>query len=1011
MLLTSLLLLAAGTTPVADCLPLAADYTLMDWAEGWPPHVPGAAWLRCIQTGRYAFALETDTLTVRHYGGIEPGLDYRGAALAGGQVWSGLPPATLSLRIVANGRTYHNLGGAPWSQFDGPRLVDSGRFVQRADVTGLEFVAEDGSRLNADARFETVAWPDRLALLLAARPGRGAIEAGEASFGKVGGGFGLTGENHLEVAHAPELEPDQLTLELWVYLPVEGQVARSRTPWLVCKNGNEWVDGNYGLMLVGNRPRATINLGGGRDNAFTADGPGDLKTEQWHHLAMTYDGQVLRLFVDGQPASERKIGRQRTLGKGGLAIGRRQDNSGDGYPFRGVIDEIRLYDRALTPEQVTARNMQPGQPLAVEPVRGWSFDPEGPAADVRPGETWENAALEVELRAADGVHRQRWALPAGEVWSSDAWHETAVVLRPGQPAVAEPAIEVEAVDVTGGERCPTEFDTDRGWHRIDLDGVVPHVPEGGRERQNDAVERIKLTVSNPDDRPGVARLLFAKSNRGFKVRIGAPITGVSAFLRDADGQLLGLPVQLSKNWHNRPEGGVYAGAWFHGFTQLRLPPKTSLAVELNLVYGHFEGVPAASHAQLCLIGWGSNQLWNESALGAWGETICYEPDQAQARCAVLDVRPVMVRSMGGNQEWSWTHNVGGGDFFRYFDPDGRRVFPAGMQTAYLRQCPVLTEVLYAGHTSDGRIGHQATVSLARTDDLVRGIYRLRMQVREATPFSRFVIAQIGADSYSYTGERQMALSSERGLVQEWSTQWGGDTYRTAPKEATGDVPWISLHEAVSRAKNGVGAWANRGLIIREWNARLGGRPAGPWVAEHGVKARGSDTSTIDLVPPPGVTEFQPGDFVEATIEHVIMPQFAADYYGPNTNLRAALERDQNTWRMIRREAIGNDLLVEVTAGRLTRRYPLRIEAVDDGAEWSIEGGLGYVPVTIGALSRQAVPTVEEWTETGWQPVPGAVAWQTDYDAATRTWEQTGSLPLDTPDDQPRKRRLRFRLSP
>ena len=41
---------------------------------------------------------------------------------------------------------------------------------QRADVTDLVFTAKDGTELSVDARFETVAWPDRLALILAARP-------------------------------------------------------------------------------------------------------------------------------------------------------------------------------------------------------------------------------------------------------------------------------------------------------------------------------------------------------------------------------------------------------------------------------------------------------------------------------------------------------------------------------------------------------------------------------------------------------------------------------------------------------------------------------------------------------------------------------------------------------------------------------------------------------------------------------------------------------------------------
>ncbi len=127
----------------------------------------------------------------------------------------------------------------------------------------------------------------------------------------------------------------------WGYLPPNTGLAAVQPWW--SQSGNEWVDGNYGLMLLDGRPRATLNIGGGRDNTFLVDAPGGaLATERWHHLALSHDGAVLRLYVDGRPAGERSVGRRRTAGRGGLAFGRRPDNSGDGYYFRGVIDEVRL---------------------------------------------------------------------------------------------------------------------------------------------------------------------------------------------------------------------------------------------------------------------------------------------------------------------------------------------------------------------------------------------------------------------------------------------------------------------------------------------------------------------------------------------------------------------------------------------------------------------------------------------------------------------------------------------
>ena len=253
-----------------------------------------------------------------------------------------------------------------------------------------------------------------------------------------------------------------------------------------------------------------------------------------------------------------------------------------------------------------------------------------------------------------------------------------------------------------------------------------------------------------------------------------------------------------------------------------------------------------------------------------------------------------------------------------------------MRTIYERQGPCLTAVTYAGRIGDG-IEQRATASLARTDDIVRGTYHLRLDVKKAMGFSRFVILQIGADTYSYARERKMALGNETGLLSEWNTQWGGNVYRTAPLEAKGRVPWVSLHEAVAqRAPNEKGAYANRSIVIRNWSARLGGKKIGPWIAEHGTTNEGTDNSTLDLVPPPGVTHLEPGDFIEATIEHLIMPQFAADYYGPNAALRAALKQDQNTWRMIQREAMDNDRRVNVKIGKLGGLYPaIKIGAAND----------------------------------------------------------------------------------
>ncbi len=974
--------------PLAAVMPNVADQTQMWWAEGFPGTIPTAPWLRVVQTGNYALALDTATMRIPHLG-----------AVGGLQAdWQALPAAELALSMTVDGKSYHCTAGGKWSRYTGPRLIESGGFLQRADVTDLEFKAEDGTRLNVEARFETAAWSDRLGLILAARPGVRPIVAGEASFGRVGGGFGLDGTNHLEIPENAALDAAQFTMELWAFVPQDYQ-AGLHAPWLMCRSFHEAANGNIGFMIANGQPQARMNIGGGAANAVVVrpEKGTSLKLDAWNHLAMSYDGDMLRLYVNARLEGETKVGKQRLPGKGGLAFGRRQDNSGDGYHFRGVVDEIRFYDRALQLDELRERWAHPDVPQPkIKPTLEWSFNAQGKASLTKLREEWKQAVMDISLTTPKGKMQERWELSGEQTWTDGNEREVSLVVDPvtGKALATTSPVIVTATEKASGAARPVVYESALSRHRINLDGIEPIAPPGGTNPSNDAIERVKLSLSNPTDSEQIARLMFEKTTSGLRQRIGTPITGISAMLRDADGQPTGIPVQLSKNWHNEPEHGVYAGQWFHGISQVRLPAKSNIELELTIAYGHWGGVAAASHAQLSLIGWGSNQLWDQSALGAFGETICYEPDQAQANCTITDVRPFMVRSMGDGKPYGWTNNVGGGDFLRCFNPAGERVPHSAMRTTYHKHGPCLTEVTYAGQIGNG-LTHATTVSLARTDDIVRGVYRVRLDVSKPTDFSRFVFFQIGADTYTSSSERKMAIGNETGLRKEWTTQWGGNIYRTAPIECAGRIPWISLHEGELRHSQKEGAGANRGIIIRSWKARLGGKAAAPWIAEHGVTRHKEDASTLDLVPPPGLTRFEPGDFIEATIEHLIMPQSAADYYGPNQALRTALTKDGNTWRMIQREAAGNDHRIAMKTGTLVRTHPaITVTTQQDKAEFTLTNGLGYVPVTFTNLSSAQGFTLFIDDKPLHQGIHGNDFWQTSYDAASKTWSLTFNLPID-----------------
>ncbi|HEX5397653.1 MAG TPA: LamG-like jellyroll fold domain-containing protein, partial [Verrucomicrobiae bacterium] len=78
---------------------------------------------------------------------------------------------------------------------------------------------------------------------------------------------------------------------------------------------------------------------------------------RWHHVAATYDGQHVRVFVDGgwgghpvkTAGSLKKSGWDLCIGNSVVDYG-----TGEFLAFDGLIDEVRVYNRALSPEEIKA---------------------------------------------------------------------------------------------------------------------------------------------------------------------------------------------------------------------------------------------------------------------------------------------------------------------------------------------------------------------------------------------------------------------------------------------------------------------------------------------------------------------------------------------------------------------------------------------------------------------------------------------------------------------------------
>jgi hypothetical protein len=596
----------------------------------------------------------------------------------------------------------------------------------------------------------------------------------------------------------------------------------------------------------------------------------------------------------------------------------------------------------------------------------------------------------------------------------------------------ENPLEISAVQIGPVHAAlKVNYDKDLGWHQVILrsDKIESNEPpadldEGnpgpGIHELNNRMERVLFSVENRSERDRVVRLNFSKGRltpRGNQV---FAVPGISAVLRDGAGFPVGIPVQLSKNWHSGGRSGTeshyFQGPWYHGLTKLTIPAKSVINLEYTSVNSLWGGVPAASHAQLCLVGWGHNQQWDESAIGAWGESITYEPDLGQAGAPVLDFRPLLLLSPAG-EKWGWTGNMGGADFFNYTKKDGTREWHSRIRTQYSRYSPNLTEVTYSGTMDNGAMNFEYSASVGRSDDLTRGIYKIRLHVLKDVEFADFVFFQAAASTYHYIKSNTLAWGNESGLKEQWKSTIGGPSrYITKKKVAEGEIPWFSFTDSEFTTQGQGKRWlpSNRGFVIRHWNARVNGQDhTPPWFAEYNTSSgnHGGPSGLINIIPPEGCKTFKAGDFLEAEVVLFLVPSLASDYYGPNENLKKVLSEKANTWEMVYREAVGNDLDVVVTRGSLVDNYPIKIESVQGNVRFSVSGGCGYVPLIITGIDRYSDPVLYRKVDNRWvkvsQEVYGNDFWQTEMNARSGTWDITYNINLDSPNDKRRLVEFRF----
>jgi Concanavalin A-like lectin/glucanases superfamily len=180
----------------------------------------------------------------------------------------------------------------------------------------------------------------------------------------IGSALRLDGDDFIKISETAGLRPQRMTVEAWVRAPE----SPGQFKYVVAKGGESCWSGSFGLY-------SSIN---GGMAFYVYDGKKWWRSPQvsqaiwdnkWHHVAGTYDGQKVHLYVDGM-----EIGTG-TAFKGDVAydlavrelfIGAYRGACD--LTFEGDVDEIRVWSAALPVAQIWGRigamlDMEPAAPL------------------------------------------------------------------------------------------------------------------------------------------------------------------------------------------------------------------------------------------------------------------------------------------------------------------------------------------------------------------------------------------------------------------------------------------------------------------------------------------------------------------------------------------------------------------------------------------------------------------------------------------------------------------------
>jgi len=285
-----------------------------------------------------------------------------------------------------------------------------------------------------------------------------------------GGAIAFDGASaRVEVPHAPSLGVGASNADFSVALWVNLAGAPTNAAGCLVHKGDTADERTFGIWVPpdGTGPRARVSTTAGPDAGI--DGGAALSTGAWTHVVFAKEGPSLRLYLDGSPERSAALPGELVTNAGALRMG--DDGASPGA--RCLMDEVRVYSRALSAEEIAALAARPnalptnGLVLWLKPGAGVTTNAAGGIAEWADSSGAGNGAAQPQAGLSPLLSTNGAAHPPAEFDGADdflalgpasgdfaAGFDAFAVVRPTGDGATRPILELG--DGPAGDRLAVE---------------------------------------------------------------------------------------------------------------------------------------------------------------------------------------------------------------------------------------------------------------------------------------------------------------------------------------------------------------------------------------------------------------------------------------------------------------------------------------------------------------------------------------------------------------------------